>query len=100
MITKENALRIAEEYIKDRKREFIKINEDKIVFEKNKYINYGKYYEKHKDIFTVPYEEEGYINPTSYFVAIDSESGEVLYTISKHGYVEDWEEDENSNFLE
>ena len=51
-------------------------------------------------MYVVTYYNEGYINPLTYFVSVEAETGEVLFTMSKHGYVEDWEEDESGNLLE
>jgi len=100
MITKEKAIEIVKQYLKDRNREYLSINESQVNFEENKYVNYGKYYEQKKDMYVVTYYNEGYINPLTYFVSVEAETGEVLFTMSKHGYVEDWEEDESGNLLE
>lgn len=35
---------------------------------------------------------EGYTEPTPHFVAVDVETGEILFTMTQHGYAEDWED--------
>jgi hypothetical protein len=40
----------------------------------------------------VNYDIEGYIEPTPYFVYVDSLTGDILFTMSPHGYAEDWED--------
>jgi len=99
MITKEKAIEIVKQYLKNRKREYLSINEDNVNFEENEVVPYGKYYEEKKSMYIVTYYDEGYLNPLNYFVAVEAETGEVLFTMSKHGYVEDWEEDKNGNLL-
>lgn len=96
MKTKEEIIGIVKQYLKERRREYSKLDEDKIFFNENKKIVHGKYYEQYKNIYTISYEKEGYINPKVYFIVIEAEKGEVLYTMSEHGYVEDKESyDEN-----
>jgi hypothetical protein len=93
MITKEIALENVKKYLNEKKREYIFIvNKDKVVYEAQKKIPYGKYEDKIKDIYVVNYDIEGYLEPTPHFVAIDAETGEVLFTVTQHGYAEDWED--------
>ena len=95
MIAKEDVIKIVKKYLKDKNREYEKLNIEKIIYKENIEIPYGKFEEIEKNIYTISYEEEGYINPFIYFVTIDADTGEVLFTTSKHGYVEDEEEDVN-----
>ena len=93
MITKEQALENVIQYINKRNRRYVYIdNKDKIKYEEKKYVNYGKYEEQERDIYVVNYDIEGYTEPIPHFVAVDAETGEVLFTATPHGYVEDWEE--------
>jgi cell division protein YceG involved in septum cleavage len=100
MITKEKAIKIVKQYLVDRKREYLKINEDRVYLEENEEImNDDSEYEI-RNIYNISYEVEGYQYPDMYFVHIDADTGEVLYTLYKHGRVENWEEDEDGNLLE
>lgn len=93
MLLEKEVIQIAEKYLKEKNRDFLRINKESIQYEEEKYINYGKYEEQYKNVFIVSYTEEAYLTPNLYFIAILAETGEVLYTASKHGYVEDWEND-------
>jgi len=95
MKTKEEILAIVKQYLKDREREYDRINEgDKIYLEENKKVIYpfSKYYEQKKNMYVVGYFTEAYQGENSYFVHVDADTGEVLYTLTKHGYAEDWED--------
>lgn len=93
MITKEQALENVKKYITEKNRHFVYIVDvDKIKIKKQIEIPYGKYEEQIKDVYVVNYDIEGYTEPTPYFVYVDSENGEVLFTMTPHGYAEDWEE--------
>ncbi|MES2556813.1 MAG: hypothetical protein V4604_11725 [Bacteroidota bacterium] len=91
MITEEKAIEIVKHYLEERKCEYLSI--DKVFYEENEYINYGEYESQHKNVFVVSYSREGYQLPTDYFVYVLAETGEVLFTMTPHGYAEDWEED-------
>lgn len=94
---KEDIVKIVTDYIKSKNRSFTKINsEEKVIFEEDQTIPFGKYAEQVKNIFYLSYEDEGYYGPLLYFVFVCAESGEVLYTMSQHGYVEEFEENANS----
>ncbi len=94
---KKDVVKIVTDYINDKNRSFTLIDpEEKIEFEKDKSIPFGKYEEQIKDVFSLCYEDEGYYGPLLYFVFVCAESGEVLYTMSEHGYVEISEENANS----
>lgn len=92
MITNEQAVENVKKYIKERNRDYIEVISDRINFEENKYINYGKYEEKNRTIYTVTCKQEGYLDPIYHFITVDAETGEVLFTATPHGYAEDWEE--------
>ncbi|CAA0155712.1 hypothetical protein [Tenacibaculum maritimum] len=93
MKTKEEIIVIVKNYLKERKREYSTIDEEKIIYKENEKIIYGKHNEEYKNTFIVSYEKEGYLNPKVYFVVVDAEKGGVLYTMSEHGFVEDRESD-------
>lgn len=91
MITKEEAKEIAINYIEERERPYTIVKEAYI--EEDVEVIFGTYNEQKKDLYTVGYEDEGYDRPDLYFVIIEGHSGEVLYTMSEHGFVELMEED-------
>ena len=93
MITKEQALNNVKKYIDDRKRNYTEVVPlEKIYLENDEYINYGKYEEQKRDIYIVTCRLEGYTDPITHYVAVDAETGEILYTMTPHGYAEDWED--------
>lgn len=95
MITKEQALENVKKYLSERKRIFKSIEEnvDRIFFDNSRTIPYpsSKYYEKERAIYTIIYYEDGYTGDQAYFVLVDAETGDVICTLTEHGYVEDWE---------
>lgn len=94
MITKEKALEIVKQYLQDRKRGYVSIAEkDRINYEEQKRINYGKYEDTIRNIFVVSYDIEGYPEPIPQFVIVDADTGEVHCTYTKHGYAEEWEDE-------
>ena len=102
MITEKEALKIAKQYLEDRKREYLKINEDRIKFIEDEKIAYpnNEYYEKKRKVYSISYDTESYQYSDLNFIIIDAVSSEVICTVSKHGYIENWEEDEEGNLLE
>lgn len=95
IIDKEKALEIVKQYLQDRKREYVFIVEkDKVLYEEQKTIGYGKYEDTKRNIFVVNYDIEGYQEPIPHFVIVDAEEGEVLFTSTPHGYAEEWEDEE------
>lgn len=91
MLTKDEAKTIAKNYIEERNRDYTIIKEPRL--EEDEKIIFGIYDQQKKDIYIVGYEDEGYDRPDLYFVYIEAHTGEVLYTMSEHGYVELMEED-------
>ncbi len=91
MITKEQAVEIVKKYVSNRNRDYIEIVKDKVNYEEKKYINYGKYEEQERTVYTVTCRQEGYLDPISHYVIVDAEKGEVLFTATPHGYAEEWE---------
>jgi hypothetical protein len=90
MITKELAHEIAKQYLYDKKRTFTSIDPvDKVRFVKNKKLSYGTYYGQEKNVYSVPYGFPWGLDEATFYITIDAETGEVLYTITNHGYAED-----------
>ncbi|KMQ69925.1 hypothetical protein ACM39_02475 [Chryseobacterium sp. FH2] len=95
MITKEKAFEIAEQYINERKRNYLRISPiEKVYLEKEKRVPYpfSKYYEQIKNMYVVAYDVEKGYDEIPHFVSVDAETGEVLFTMTEHGYAEDWED--------
>lgn len=93
MITKSKAREIAEEYLKERNRDYIKLsNEESIGYKANYEIIYGdregELVNQYFIEYTVQYglEEEGML------IYIDAEAGKVLYSISPTSWIEEFEE--------
>lgn len=91
-MNKEEAIEIATKYISDRKRDYVRIVEES-AHSVNEKVLYGKFKDEIRDLWTVTYEVEGFDGPILYFIFIDSNTEEVLYTMTPGGYAEDWEED-------
>lgn len=92
MITKEKVIEIAIKYLKERSRNYMILDTQNIFFNEKDTIEYGKYEDKKRDTYTISYDVEGYQQPITHFIRVDAETGEVLFTASPHGYVEEWEE--------
>lgn len=92
MITKEQAVQNVEQYIKEKNRTYVYIERDRVQLKEKIEIPYGKYEDQKKDVYVVNYDIEGYYENVPNFVYVDVESGEVLFTMTEHGYAEDWEE--------
>jgi hypothetical protein len=91
-MTKEKAIEIATKYISDRKRTCDRILEE-TTYTVNEEVLYGKFKDEIRDLWNVTYIVEGYDGPIFFFISIDSNTEEVLYTMTPSGYAEDWEED-------
>jgi hypothetical protein len=88
---KEDAIKIVRSYLNYRNRDYTKLNLDSVRLSEKEEIVYGKYENQVRKVFCVPYENEGYDHPITFFVFVDIETEEVLYTMSPSGYVEEWE---------
>ena len=91
-MTRNEALKIAFEYLQRRNRSYSRLTENRVQFIENNEIAHGKLRGENRDVWIVNYEEEGAMYP-QYFIAIDAETGKVLYTLVPRGYAEDWEEE-------
>ncbi|MEC4004913.1 hypothetical protein OX283_009620 [Flavobacterium sp. SUN052] len=88
MITKEKAIEIAKIYLKKNNWNYIYINEEKVELEEKLEMYSGKYEDKKRDVFTVGFRIEGYMNPILYIIYIDAKTSEVLYVLGPHGKIE------------
>lgn len=93
MITKEKAYEVVINYLKIRKREYKSLpDKKKIGYKNNDEILYGKREGEKTDVFFMSYgvmwgnEERGAI------VYVDANTGEVLYSINSHGWIEELED--------
>lgn len=91
MITKEKAVEIAIKYAETKKRNYIYIEKERVNYEENVRIPYGKYYEQKRNVYTITCQNEGHLDPISNYITVDAEKGEVLFTITPSGYAEEWE---------
>ncbi len=93
MITKEQARTIAEHYLTERKRKYLSIcSTEKITVGVNKKALYGKHKGKLMDMLSVEYGQIFGVEERSIYVKIDADTGEVLYSVSPHGFIEEWED--------
>jgi hypothetical protein len=94
MITKEKARIIAEQYLAERKRNYTSIvNADKIGFWHNRDILYGKYKNTLMDVFSVRYGQIWGLEEKGMYIIIAADTGEVLYSTSPHGWIEEMEDE-------
>ena len=91
MISKEKAVEAAEKYITAKKRVNSHLEKENVQYKENATLNYGLFDGEVRNLWTVSYDIKGYDTPIAHFIEIDADTGEVLYTLSPHGYVEDWE---------
>lgn len=91
MITEQQAAAIAKKYLESKEVQYVRLNTDNIKFTESQVIIYGKYENQERSIFSISYEIEGYQYNIVHFITIDAETGEVLFTITPHGYAEEWE---------
>lgn len=92
MITKEQAVENVKKYVKSRNRAYYEIVSDRVNYIYKEDIAYGKYDGQKRAVFVVTCLLEGYTEPIPHFVEVDALTGEVLYTMTSHGYVEDRED--------
>jgi hypothetical protein len=87
MITKEHAREIAEKYLKAQRRDYTSIHPvSKVDYFEGKEIPIGEKKGQHLAVLAVGYEEIWMDNPTLLRIYIEASTGEVLYTITPHGY--------------
>lgn len=91
-MTKEQVIELVTKYLTDRKRQYERIVEES-AHSVNEKVMYGKFKDEIRDLWTITYEVEGFDGQIFFFIFIDSNTEEVLYTMTSSGYAEDWEED-------
>lgn len=96
MIKKEEVIKIAEQYLKTRKRSYTNLDSiDKVQFyEKDKNL-YGKRKGEEEDVYVIGYGVIWGNEERSMIIHISANTGEVLYTMSPHGWVEEIEDDKD-----
>ena len=93
MITKEEVYKIAKAYLKEKSRNYTSINDiSTISYIENKEIIYGHRRGEKVNMYTIGYGELWGFEERSFFIKIDAETGEVLYTLTPHGFAEDFDE--------
>ena len=92
-ISIEQALEFAEAYLKQRKEKYLCICElTEKDFIPDKDLISGPYYGQIRDVWVVPYEVQWTPYETkSFFIHMDAYTGEVFYTLTPHGFAEDWD---------
>jgi hypothetical protein len=94
MITKEQAITIVEAYLKLRNREYTTIcTPEKMAYWENKKILHGKYEDQDMNVFSVNYGVMWGGEERSSFVYLNAETGEVLYSLNSHGWIEELEDE-------
>lgn len=93
MIEKNKIREIAINYLRERKREYLEVdNEESINYYENKELLYGKYEGEQKSVYTIEYSVQWGIEEKGMLIYIDAETGEVLYSISPTSWIEELEE--------
>ena len=91
MITKEQAVKTAKDYLKLKNRKYISVEEQRVSFTKAHITAPEGEEDFEMDVAVVGYLTEGYQAPIAFFIVVDSETGEVLFTRGPHGILEDRE---------
>jgi hypothetical protein len=94
MITKEDAVKIAIDYLKLRNRNYNSIcAAEKVSYWENDEVIHGKHEGKIMNTYTVSYGVIWGNEERRAFVMISSETGEVLYSMNSHGWIEELEDE-------
>jgi hypothetical protein len=95
MINKEDAYKIAQDYLKRKNRTYTTLNPiEKIQFEANEKILHGQRRGQIDSTYTVGYGVIWGVNvEKTVFIIISATTGEVLYSLSPHGWIEELEKD-------
>lgn len=93
MITKKEAREIAIKYLQSRNREYLEVEkEDTIGFNENNKVLYGEYKDEFKNVYVVEYVVQWGLEEKGMLIYIDSDNGEVLYSISPTSWIEELED--------
>jgi hypothetical protein len=94
-ISREQARNIALKYLAEKKRDFEDVDQ---VSDQNFFaadlVTFGEKKGQSRDVWSVGYGVLWGFEIRTHFINIDAETGEVLYTISPHGYLEEMEDEE------
>ncbi len=94
MITKEKAREIAEKYLILKEREYSNLClSEQVAYWPKKEILFGKYEGSRLDVFSVNYGTIWGNEERSEFIVINAETGDVLYSMDAHGWVEEMEDE-------
>ncbi|MBL1221445.1 hypothetical protein JET18_11375 [Chryseobacterium sp. L7] len=88
MITKEEAYKKAKEYLDKSNTQYITIDSDSIKLEENEVVSYGKNEGNKLNIFSVCFGQLWGMEERSMFVDINADTGEILYIMTPHGYID------------
>lgn len=92
IISKEQALKIAKEYLQKNGRDYSSIDDvDSIEHEEKGDVLYGIYEGRIMNVYSVGYGEIWGIEERTMFIIISAESGEVLYSMSPTSWIEELE---------
>ena len=93
MITKQEARTIAIEYLAFKQREYEEVlGEETITLTPNHKVLYGDRAGEIKDTYSVCYLIEWGLDFSSCFIKIEADTGDVLYTMSSTGWLEEQED--------
>lgn len=85
MITKEIAKEIAEQFIKNKKLDYVRLNHFPIHYRENKEILGGNREGEFLDVYIYHYTMPGVMEETGNLMYLDAKTGEVLYILGHHG---------------
>ncbi|MEE1897967.1 hypothetical protein V1389_06455 [Flavobacterium rakeshii] len=92
MITKEEAHDILKKYLGKKRRDYITISSvNEIQLKENKKILYGDYESEYLTVYIARYSALWGMEERGVVVYIAAETGDVLYSLSSHGWVEELE---------
>lgn len=93
MITKIKAREIAENYLKEKNRTYLKLYDvNEIIFDENLEILYGPRKGEYTNQYSVEYSVQWGMEEKGMFIYMDAETGEVLYSISPTSWIEEFED--------
>ena len=91
-LSREKIAAIAASYLEERKRNYTQIDpSDSFGFLESQELIFGNLEGETRDVYSVRYGVLWGFDEVSFFINIDAYTGEVYYTITPHGFVEDRE---------
>ena len=83
---------ISLDFLKSKKRTYTSLEpQNKFQFQTDELFIFGEFEGQKKDTYSVGYGVFWGLEEVSYFLCIDAYTGEVYYTVTPHGFVEEWE---------